>query len=670
MSIQLRLYNALVNRVPSIQRRYWAIRSKQHGRIGRIYAWSALLFMNLRWLFGFRGFSRQELYPDYNKKLPDKPESHLLEKMEPQKLAKTLLDADVISFDIFDTLIFRPFSEPSDLFYLVGDKLGYLDFESLRREAEQKARQRAWEERKSWEVTLCEIYTELEKRTGIPRQLGMETEIGLELSCCYGNPYMLEVFQYLEKSRQNATNNPCIICVSDMYLPQEVVWKLLKGCGFQNIEAVFLSCEYGVSKKDGLYEKVKAQYGKNLRYIHIGDNPAADVQGAKRAGWRSIYYPNVQQAGKKYRAEDLSVIMGSIYRGIVNARIYGGGQYSKDFELGYIYGGMFVLGYCQFIHRYITEHPMDKLLFLSRDGYILHQIYTRLYPDEREHCAYVYWSRTVAARLSAGFYKEDYFRRFIHHKINQNITMEHVFGSAGLRHLLKGMSEELPQLTAYTVLTQHNEGMVKQYLERHWDEVLAHYAQQSEAARRYYSSILSGCQKAVTIDVGWAGSGSLLLQHIVRHDWNLDCQIYGLLAGTNTLNNAEPHMSEPELFSGRLTSYLYSQEHNREIWKMHHPGKNHNLLLEMLLSSPEGTLTGFELYNNTPEGYRLCFAKTDLSPSRVKEIHNGISTFVEDYLQRVPEEYVHSHLISGSDSYHILEIFLHSRSEVSLKKGI
>lgn len=30
---------------------------------------------------------------------------------------------DVVSFDIFDTLIFRPFSEPADLFYLLGTGL-------------------------------------------------------------------------------------------------------------------------------------------------------------------------------------------------------------------------------------------------------------------------------------------------------------------------------------------------------------------------------------------------------------------------------------------------------------------------------------------------------------------------------------------------------------------
>ena len=45
---------------------------------------------------------------------------------------------DVISFDIFDTLIFRPFSEPTDLFYFVGEQLGIMNFKELRKKWNKK----------------------------------------------------------------------------------------------------------------------------------------------------------------------------------------------------------------------------------------------------------------------------------------------------------------------------------------------------------------------------------------------------------------------------------------------------------------------------------------------------------------------------------------------------
>lgn len=56
--------------------------------------------------------------------------------------AKGLMSYDVISFDVFDTLLFRPFSSPSDLFMLVGERLDIMDFTQIRLQAEEEARQK------------------------------------------------------------------------------------------------------------------------------------------------------------------------------------------------------------------------------------------------------------------------------------------------------------------------------------------------------------------------------------------------------------------------------------------------------------------------------------------------------------------------------------------------
>ena len=68
----------------------------------------------------------------------------------------------------------------------------------------------------------------------------------------------------------------------------------------------------------------------------------------------------------------MSAITGSMYRGIVNAHLHNGlNEYSMEYEFGFVYGGLFVLGYCQFIHEYVQTHHIDKILFLARDGDIL-----------------------------------------------------------------------------------------------------------------------------------------------------------------------------------------------------------------------------------------------------------------------------------------------------------
>jgi len=67
---------------------------------------------------------------------------------------------------------------------------------------------------------------------------------------------------------------------------------------------------------------------------------------------------------------DMSAITGSLYRGIVNAHIHNSLKvYSQEYELSYIYGGLFVLGYCRWIHEYVRTHQIDKILFLARDDY-------------------------------------------------------------------------------------------------------------------------------------------------------------------------------------------------------------------------------------------------------------------------------------------------------------
>lgn len=671
MEIRFKIYHILVNRIPAIQKKYDKIRQQYRGIAGRLYSWTMLLFMNIKWALGMRESLTNEWNPDAKKRLPKEGvESTLLPHASPQELAGQLAESDIISFDIFDTLIFRPFSAPEDLFYLIGDKLRYMDFKRIRQEAEKEARQKAKKERDSYEVRLTEIYEELARRTGIQKEAGMSLEIETEMECCYGNPYMQDVFTYLKKKIQNTRKK--IICVSDMYLPCETVRQLLTKCGFDQIDEIVLSCEYGLSKSDGsLYRAVMDKYGKNRTYVHVGDHEVSDVQKARQSGWRALCYPNVNKAGRMYRAEDMSVIAGSFYRGIVNARLYTGLQiYSKEFESGYVYGGLFVLGYCQFIHQYACRHKTDKLLFLARDGDILYKMYEKLYPEEKGRMEYVYWSRTAAAKLAADYYKEDYFRRFLHHKVNQNFTMRQIFQSMQLEDMLDGLCAKKKELQKETVLTQKNESIVKEYLMNHWEEVLAYYEPQRKAAERYYKKILSNCQTAVTIDVGWAGSGSLILDYLVNQVWKLDCNITGLLAGTNTMSNAQPDMSEYALYSGKLNSYLFSQEHNRDIWKSHQPGKNHNLLLEMLLSSREGSMTGFQLDETAPDGYRFQFKKPDMPSGEVSAVQKGIEKFIDDFFRLVPDTYAKNHCVSGSDCYAVLRILLQSKEKVSIEMHV
>lgn len=125
--------------------------------------------------------------------------------------AKGLMPYDVISFDVFDTLLFRPFSNPSDLFMLVGEKLDIMNFTEIRIQAEEEARRKNQLLRGNREVTLKEIYELVAQETGIDPKAGADLEFSLEYELCYPNSYMQEVF--ISWPLKERPWWPCPICI-------------------------------------------------------------------------------------------------------------------------------------------------------------------------------------------------------------------------------------------------------------------------------------------------------------------------------------------------------------------------------------------------------------------------------------------------------------------------
>ena len=643
------MYGALVNSVPGIRERYK--KKRYQGTKGtRVIAWMYLMYLNIAYhVLRNKEIGVIEKYPFYEKKLlyTKGSESSLSKRINPKDFARELADYDVISFDVFDTLIFRPFSSPTDLFFLLGNELQYMDFKRIRTETEWKAREKKYKNTGNYEVNLDEIYTLLAEETGIEKESAMRREIELEYKVCFANPYMYQVVNELRKMQKR------LIITSDMYLNTEQIRKLLEKCGYGDFDSYYVSCDIGRSKSEGtLYDEVKRCEEKHagkqtLTFVHVGDNYTSDVENSKKHGFSSRHYANVNDVGARYRPEDMSAIIGSLYRGIVNTHIHNGlYEYSREYEYGFTYGGLFVTGYCQFIHKYVNMYKIEKILFLARDGYVLKKAYEILYPEEAEKCRYVYWSRLAATKMAAGYFKYDYFRRFLYHKVNQGYSLEEILTSMELEDMQDGLYKTIGYHKG-TALTDKNVEKVKAFLGQQWEKVLEHYEDQLDAGKQYFSDVLSGCKSAVAVDIGWAGSGAIALNHIVNQIWKMDIEITGIIAGTNTCHNAEPDASETFLQSGQLVSYMYSQRENRDLWKFHDAGKNHNLYWEMLLDAPHGSLKGFYLNENNSYECRL---KEDSINNLINDVQNGIIDFIEKYKDAVKVSNLFEK-ISGRDAY-------------------
>lgn len=660
--MRMKIYHFLVNRHSGIRSRYHRVHDNG-SHIRKLVSYLYLLWLNFCYYVLFCHYlDRPEEVAIFEEKnlLPESTES--AERVKGgfcvEEAVERLQKYDIISFDIFDTLILRPFSEPTDLFYFLAAELDILDFKRIRMEQEAAARWDCYWRNGHHEVTFREIWERLEKETGVSAIQGMKLEEELELQFCYANPFMQEVFLRLREMGKK------IVIVSDMYLSKKFLAELLEKNGYTGFSRLYVSCEFGYSKGNGkLFERVKSECKENARMIHVGDNEYSDVRMAEKCGFDSLYYPNVNKMALSFRPYDMSPVVGGAYRGIIDNYLYTGlHAYSMEYEYGFVYGGLFAVGYCSFIHDYCRKHQIDRLLFLSRDGDILKKVYDRMYPGEDTR--YVYWSRAAATKLMAKHNKYDYFRRYLYHKVNQRISIAKILKSMELESLSDKLDTYVDRdifgkrtnckLAASEDLTDQNVEVLKRFLQKHFDEVISIYASQDEAAKQYYAEVLAGAGTAAAVDIGWAGSGAMSLSYLVQHVWKLPCVITGIIAGTNTVHNAEPDASEVFLQNEKLVSYLFSQSHNRDVMKKHDLNKDYNVYWELLLSSPTPQFLGFGFKQNdreeTMREIDLHFGKLDANQEGIWEVQRGILDFAEEYMTHF-SKYPYMLRISGRDAY-------------------
>ncbi|HVX44660.1 MAG TPA: HAD family hydrolase [Mycobacteriales bacterium] len=226
---------------------------------------------------------------------------------------------DVLTVDVFDTLLWRAVPEPTDAFLIIGERLragGLLPaeltpagFSRLRIAAEQRARKIAAAERDTVECTLAEIYAVLAHAFPAEADLEqiMEVEIVAEADICQVDRGVAELIRLVD-----AKLGKRAVLVSDTYFSAEHITRLLAGAGGDDLplERIFTSSDMGLNKPGGLLKRVASTIKVDPeRIVHMGDNEAADVEGSRRAGAHPVHYERL--------TEELTEIVGG------EARLHG-----------------------------------------------------------------------------------------------------------------------------------------------------------------------------------------------------------------------------------------------------------------------------------------------------------------------------------------------------------
>jgi len=339
----------------------------------------------------------------------DTPWNNGLDKLKEKVMDKNI---KVISFDIFDTLITRPFLYPKDLFVFLNDdyrklsnNLG-IDFSRIREDCEVLARTEAYENKKE-EVTLDRIYEIIQEEYDISKNILdvlKQKEIALELRFCKKRETAYSIYKLAKYIGKR------VICTSDMYLPLNVIQQLLNENDYKEIDAIYLSCELMKTKATGnLYDFVLQKENiESNEMLHIGDNYNSDYEIAKKHKITAIHFPKTTAIMlDKNVTNNLSQMLYTSmpfwrdnqtsmnFLGIrtmlaIVANKYFDNPYrvfnnESDFNIdpfliGYYVVGMYMFGVGNWLLEQTSDKNYKNLVFMARDGYLPMQIYNILKP--------------------------------------------------------------------------------------------------------------------------------------------------------------------------------------------------------------------------------------------------------------------------------------------------
>lgn len=307
----------------------------------------------------------------------------------------TLLDLidryDIISFDIFETLIFRNVKDPTDIYTIVSDIYNdkndrKIDFKRIRKNAEDIARKTC----QFREVNIDEIYSVIKKQLGADVAKELENlEINVTTNLCVVNPEVYKYYQYC------INKGKTIFIISDMFLPGTILQKILEKEGISGYKSLYSSCDSRKTKwENGSLFKFITD-GNHLdphSILHIGNDATADVKMAKRQGWNAFLYKDNRKE-PLYSSSYLINHNDRVYYNSILEFIKNSDLTNKDhnFAIGFQVFGPLLYGYLTWIEEKAEQEGIDKILFMSRDGYILNKGFQYLHSDVES--LYFYGSR-------------------------------------------------------------------------------------------------------------------------------------------------------------------------------------------------------------------------------------------------------------------------------------
>lgn len=539
-----------------------------------------------------------------------------------------LSEFDIISFDIFDTLITRNVYSPDDAFRLIEEKVGKLgllkksSFFRLRKKSEENIRKK---KKFLNDCSIEEIYLEFEKLSKLKKsevKQIKELEINTEIDLAIPRRDMQFVFNSLLQM------NKIIILVSDMYLTEKYIRDILTKCGYENFYDLLVSSEIGLRKDNGtMYEYLYKKYASDS-IIHVGDNESSDIHNLVRMGKPSYY---VAQGRKLFEISNynldfktpLSLDDSLIWGTIINNNLFNSpfALNKKDekslikdlYSFGYSILGPIFLYFFIWLLKNVKEN--EALLFISREGYYLQKIFNlivnRIENTKLDKIKNIYFLGSRRALTVANIQNLSDIEEIM--KKNYDIgTLYELF------YYRLGVEISPEQDKVISLPEEFN--LVMNLAEEYFPQIKNNALKERENYIKYINSVLPPEKTLSIVDLGYSGTAQFELSKLINK------KIGGYYFCVS--KNKKP-LSIGLPMDSCFNNSIYGKNLESNILY------KYSLLIESFLTAPEGQLIRFienKKSNTVIPEFITNLTNVDKEMNNHKLIYSGISDFINNII--------------------------------------
>jgi len=512
-----------------------------------------------------------------------------------ERLAK---GKDLVTLDIFDTALTRDVDSPIDIFAKVEFALSDQDvaatgFARARQWAEQKARDAAFKTRGLKEIILDEIYAELPHFLPLSAQ---QIELARNLELQFERNSLFAVPDIMELTRRLNQNGIPYAFVSDMYLGKDILAPVLEQAGYQNWQALIVSCDYRRTKSDGAIWTIAPLRGQHI--LHIGDNehsdvamprkhPAIDTLLYARAGShvRAMDHPTLQRPhylpfSRQHRLTQMA------WRADPRCHQAPDADERRLYALGESFGALICGSFILWLVERARANDITHLAFCARDGYLMREAW-QILGDPAIGDSYLHVSRKVLT-LSSSFlelesdFMPEHLLNFLSNYQNPP-TPKQILANIGLEG--EGVLNKARQYFGSLDRPIKDKKKIKQFLQRypyylrvafkhHYENICGYLRQQA----------IFDHQKLAVVDLGWNGT---LQRGLTQIGLSVDKNFQAMGFYYGLWNSA----SGNRFLAGAMESLFFNEFDPQDIRFFQWQGVD---MLEELHSSHEGTTTGYQ----------------------------------------------------------------------------